>query len=378
MNSLDCKKPVSCPPGVEPPKEVYPPATPEFTVCVGDYSLTWNGTRLYKSRVRDTPDGEYGTVRVIDGCAVGYDVADVPTYTPPYCSPNPTPCGDGDASGTAVQVSPSAGNQLSASALGLYAKAYVSAGDGISITGNGTQAQPYVVTNDTAGDSAVSLVEGPRIKIEELIPGQQTISVREGTFTAGIYGGFSVDRYGFVTGYSAELSDTTVAEVIGGLDITVTTTAGVATVEHDRVAAAAIYSIGDSEVTVSQTGHVVNVEKLAAEVRRRPIIDMYRIEVRVPADAPTNFEAGYLEIESFDAKITLVSQTITPLLTTYAIQMPAYIADGDYQLSANASAGADKATITTNAAGLVNLQISHTAANTNPLLARVAITIREA
>lgn len=377
MNSLDCKKPVACPPEVTP-KEVYPPATPEFTVCVGDYTLTWNGTRLYKTRARNTPDGEYGAVTVTNGCVVAYALADVPTYTPPYCNPNPPPCGDGESTGTAIQVSPAAGNQLSASTLGLYAKAYITAGVGVNITGNGTQAQPYVVTRDSAEGNAMSLAAGSRINIEELITGQQTISVRDGTLAAGIYGGFSVDRHGFVTGYNAALSDTTVAEVIGGLDITVTTTAGVATVEHDRVAAAAIYSIGDSEVTVSQTGHVINVEKLAAEARRRPIIDMYRIEVRVPAEAPSNFDGGYLEVESFDAKITLVSQTVTPLLTTYVIQMPSYIADGDYQLSVNASVGADKTTITTNAAGLVNLQVSHTAANTNPLLARVAITIREA
>lgn len=378
MNSLDCKTPVACPPEVTPPKEVFPPATPEFTVCIGDYDLTWNGTRLYKRRARSTPDGEYGAVTVIDGCVVDYSPIDVPTYTPPYCNPNPTPCGDGESGGTSVQVSPAAGNQLDASVLGLYAKAYLTAGVGVGITGNGTQAQPYVISSTAAGGDSVSLKAGSRIKLEELIPGQNTISVQDGALTAGIYGGFSVDRHGFITGYNPALSDTTVAEVTGGLDISVTMESGVATVSHARVATAAVHTIGDSEVTVSQTGHVISVEKLTAEVRRRPIIDMYRIEVRVPADAPTDFNAGFLEVESYDAKLILVSNTFTPLLSTYEIQPPSYVEDGTYQLSANASFGADKTTITVGASGRINLQVAHTAANTNPLLARVAITIREA
>lgn len=378
MNSLECKQPIPCPPEVEPEKEVYPPATPEFTVCTGDYTLAWDGTRLRKTRTRTTPDGEYGSMVVTDGCVTAYGLPEVPTYTPPYCNPNPPPCGEGEGGGVSVQVSPAAGNQLSDSALGLYAKAYISAGTGVSVTGSGTQAQPYVVSSSATGGSDISLVEGAGIKIEEIIPGQKTIGVKDGALNAGIYGGFSVDRHGFITGYNPALSDTTVAEVIGGLDITVTTAAGIATVEHNRVAAAAIHTIGDSEVTVSQTGHVINVEKLTAAVRRRPIIDLYRIEVRVPEATPTDFDAGYLEVEAFDAKLTLISKTFTPLLSTYVIQPPAYIDEGDYQLSVNANAGADNTTITITPAGLINIQVSHTAENTKSLLARISMTIREA
>lgn len=378
MNSLECKQPIPCPPEAEPEKEVYPPATPEFTVCTGDYTLAWDGTRLRKTRTRTTPDGEYGSMIVTDGCVTAYGLAEVPTYTPPYCNPNPAPCGEGEGGSVSVQVSPAAGNQLSDSALGLYAKAYISAGAGINVVGNGTQAQPYVISGGATGGGTVDVVGSARIDIEEVIPGQKTVSVAKGPLAAGTYGPFSLDRHGFVVAYNPILSDDTVEEVIGGLDITVTTAAGVATIEHDRVAAAAIHTIGNSEVTISQTGHVINVERLPSEVRRTPIIDLYRIEVRVPAETPAEFTAGYLEVESYDAPIVVVSQDFTPLVTTYKLQMPAYIADGDYVFSANASANPDKTTISVTEAGLVTLRVTHTAANTNPLLSRIGITIRSA
>lgn len=378
MNSLECKQPIPCPPEVEPEKEVYPPATPEFTVCTGDYTLAWDGTRLRKIRTRTTPDGEYGSMILTDGCITAYGLPEVPTYTPPYCNPNPPPCGDGEVGGASVQVSPAAGNQLSSSALGLYAHAYVSAGTGINVSGNGTQAQPYTVTAQGGGQSPLDIVAGPRIKVEEIIPGQKRIGLSDGDIRAGIYGGFTVDKYGFITGYNPSLGDETVSEVVGGLDITVTTAAGVATVEHDRVTAAAIYSIGDSEVTVSQTGHVINVEKLPAEVRRTPIIDLYRIEVRVPADTPTDFSAGYVDVEMYDAPLTLISQEFTSLVTKYKFQLPAYIATGEYNFAANISVNADKTIVSVSAEGVVTVQVSHTAANTAPLLSRIAMTIRSA
>lgn len=387
MNSLDCKKPVLCPPEVELEKEIYPPATPEFTVCVGDYTLAWNGTRLYKSRSRTTRDGEYGSVTVVAGCITGYGPAEVPTYTPPYCNPNPAPCGPGagGSSGASAAVSPAAGNQLSSSALGLYAKAYISAGAGVSIVGNGTQASPYNIsaTAGPGGGGVTQVVAGARIKVEELLPGQKTVSLREGTLAAGTYAGFSVDRYGFVTGYNAALIPDIIRGVVAGTDIDVAEASGIITVAHAEIGTAATYTVGDSQITVSNTGHVTGVEKLPpAAARRKPLIDIYRIEVRVPLpelpEDPVDFTKAYLEIEAYDGVITLTGKTVTSIASTHTFQLPAYITTGNYTFGVSASFGGERTTVTTTPAGVMTMVVTNPASTTTTLLARVAITIREA
>ena len=92
--NLDCKKPKLCVPN-PPVKEIYPPPTPPFEQCVGDYVWTWDGTRLTRDRVRTTPDGTYTAVTLINGCPVGYGYDTEAIYTPPYCNPNPADCQQG-------------------------------------------------------------------------------------------------------------------------------------------------------------------------------------------------------------------------------------------------------------------------------------------
>lgn len=262
MNDLDCKKPTPCPP-IEEPKEVYPPATPSFDFCAGNYTISWDGARLRSEKTQNIPDGEYGTVIFQDGCIVGVGDCAVPAYTPPFCNPNPPPCGDGSGGGSgSYTISPQAGNSLQDTALGLYAKTYIQAGSGVTVTGQGTQGSPYIVSASSEGSGGVNLVsDNPHIQLTTPAAGVTGIGLSTSGITPGVYNGFEVDAYGIITGFDADSGEDVVQEIIAGSDIVVEGSGGgVYTIGHAPTTSGnKNYQLGGYTLNLSGSGHVTNV-----------------------------------------------------------------------------------------------------------------------
>ena len=78
MTDLACKKPVQCQP---PTDDCCTPPSPKFDLCVGSYTLHWDGKRAWIEQRQVIPDGTYDTVTVVGGCIEGFGYAPPPKYT---------------------------------------------------------------------------------------------------------------------------------------------------------------------------------------------------------------------------------------------------------------------------------------------------------
>lgn len=282
MKELDCKKPTPCPP-VEEPKEVYPPVTPSFDFCAGNYTISWDGARLRSEKTQNIPDGEYGTVIFQDGCIVGVGDCAVPAYTPPFCNPNPPPCGDGSGGGSgSYSISPQAGNSLQDTALGLYAKTYIQAGSGVTVTGQGTQGSPYIVSASSEGSGGVNLVsDNPHIQLTTLAAGVTGIGLTTSGISPGTYNGFVVDAYGFITGFDADDTEDAVEEILAGTDIEVAGAGGgVYTIGHASSAAGnKKFQLGGFTVDLNGSGHITEAKRTIAVEEGAYAIDGWLVTV---------------------------------------------------------------------------------------------------
>lgn len=272
----NCKLPQPC-----VPDEVVPPKqpTPAFDLCVGDYSLHWDGTHLTHDRKMVTPDGTYGSITLRDGCVVAYGDCEIPTYTPPYCNPNPLPCGEGTGTGGTVTVSPTAGNHLKQDQFGLFAKTYLSGGTGIVVSGDGTQQRPYAVSlqgnaDGNGGSDATTVGSGA---IEAVTRNGVTyISLKTNGVTAGKYGPLTVDEYGIITAADpTELFLTSKnLQVSRELTLQGVDTAQLGLAES---AAAGTHRFGGYDVTVSQGGRVTQATRVSDIVGGNYKIGAYTI-----------------------------------------------------------------------------------------------------
>ena len=269
MSNLDCKKPQPCP--TPDPTPTPPKPTPAFSVCIADYTLHWDGTHATLERTQFTTNGTYGSIIMQDGCVVGYGECEVPTYTPPYCNPNPAPCneggsGGGGGTGTTATVSPRAGNQLTSDNYGLYAKAYVQGGTGVTVTGQGTQTSPYIISmasgtgGGTTGGAMVG--QGP-ISVEER-NGVYFISMPRANLTAGKYGPFNVNEYGVITGIDGSVAMLTSDNINGSNDVQITNSAGSITIDlAPTQLTASSYRFGGYDVSISDGGRITNATRVA-------------------------------------------------------------------------------------------------------------------
>lgn len=200
MADLDCKKPQPC----DQPQLPEPiPCSQPFDLCVGDRTLRWDGFCPTVERNRRTPDGTYTSVTVVDGCIVEYGHADAPTYTPPYCNPNPAHC-QGGGSMADLKVSPAPDNSLTQTASGLYARTYVQGGTGITVSGTGTVADPYAVsmTPATHTGATTAVIGRNGIVSETTNNGITFLGLEESGVKTGVYDitdQFTVDRFGRIT-----------------------------------------------------------------------------------------------------------------------------------------------------------------------------------
>ena len=263
----NCKLPQPCvPEEVVPPKE----PTPAFDLCVGDYSLHWDGTHLTHSRKIVTPDGTYGSITLHDGCVVAYGDCEIPTYTPPYCNPNPLPCGEGvgtggGTGGGTVTVSPTAGNHLKQDPFGLFAKTYLSGGTGITVSGEGTQQRPYTIAlqgNADGNSGTETTIVGSGAIDAVTRNGVTYISLKSNGVTAGKYGPLTINEQGVVTAIDeAEMFLTSKnLQVSRELTLQGIDTAQIGLADSS---AAGTHRFGGYDVTVSQGGRVTQATRVS-------------------------------------------------------------------------------------------------------------------
>ena len=282
MSNLDCKKPQPCPkPDTTTP--TTPQATPAFSVCIADYTLHWDGTHATLERTRVTTDGTYGSITLQDGCVVGYGDCEIPTYTPPYCNPNPAPCNDGTGggTGTTATVSPRAGNQLATDAYGLYAKAYVQGGTGVTVTGHGTQSSPYMVSmaENTGGSTDGKIVGQGGISVEQR-GGVYFLSMPRAELTAGKYGAFTINEYGQITGVDNDIATLTSDNIGGSNDVQVSKIAdGISIDLAPTQLTANSYRFGGYDVSISDGGRVTNATQVARTEAGTYKLGAYNIEL---------------------------------------------------------------------------------------------------
>ena len=282
MSNLDCKKPQPCPkPDTTTP--TTPQATPAFSVCIADYTLHWDGTHATLERTRVTTDGTYGSITLQDGCVVGYGDCEIPTYTPPYCNPNPAPCNDGTGGGkgTTATVSPRAGNQLATDDYGLYAKAYVQGGTGVTVTGHGTQSSPYMVSmaENTGGSTDGKIVGQGGISVEQR-GGVYFLSMPRAELTAGKYGAFTINEYGQITGVDNDITTLTSDNIGGSNDVQVSKIAdGISIDLAPTQLTANSYRFGGYDVSISDGGRVTNATQVARTEAGTYKLGAYNIEL---------------------------------------------------------------------------------------------------
>ena len=282
MSNLDCKKPQPCPkPDTTTP--TTPQATPAFSVCIADYTLHWDGTHATLERTRVTTDGTYGSITLQDGCVVGYGDCEIPTYTPPYCNPNPAPCNDGTGGGkgTTATVSARAGNQLATDNYGLYAKAYVQGGTGVTVTGHGTQSSPYMVSmaENTGGSTDGKIVGQGGISVEQR-GGVYFLSMPRAELTAGKYGAFTINEYGQITGVDDDIATLTSDNIGGSNDVQVSKIAdGISIDLAPTQLTANSYRFGGYDVSISDGGRVTNATQVARTEAGTYKLGAYNIEL---------------------------------------------------------------------------------------------------
>ena len=260
MADLDCKKPKPCEPD-EQPKEIYPPPTEPFEQCVGAYTWNWDGTRLRRYEGVKIPDGTYSQITFLDGCIVDAGTCPEPIYTPPYCSPNPTPCQDGGSStGGTPSISPSADNSLKYLGNGLFARTYIQSApnSAIYVTGVGTVDSPYVLNVNLSGTEGLKTLVGRRgVQVEPngnmaYVGLEELYSVNRTNIDGNDE--LVVDRYGRII----EVNKRDGGLVRAGAGLTSHDDAGVLVIEHTQYPFDTPLTVGAFDLTFNETGHLTN------------------------------------------------------------------------------------------------------------------------
>lgn len=261
MADLDCNKPKPCIPD-EPEKEIYPPATEPFEQCVGAYTWNWDGTRLRRYEGVKIPDGTYSQITFLDGCIVDAGTCPEPIYTPPYCSPNPTPCQDGQTGGdgSPSPISPSADNSLKYLGNGLFARTYIQSApnSAIYVTGVGTVDDPYVLNANLSGTGGLKTLIGRRgVQVEPngdmAYVGLEEIFSTNRTLVDG-NDELALDRYGRII----EVIKRDGGLVRAGAGLTSHDEAGVLVIEHQQYPINSPMTVGAFDLTFNETGHLTN------------------------------------------------------------------------------------------------------------------------
>lgn len=279
MCDLNCKKPTPCRQEHQPVTICAEP-TPPFEQCVGDYVLIWDGKRLSRKRVKNTPDGTYSSISIIDGCPVAYDYQQVPVYTPPYCSPNPTSCQSTQSGSDTIgySISPNRDNSLVQSVSGLFARTFIKTSDNsvISITGTGTSKNPYFI-NFTGQTSNIQVVGESGITHRDS-NGITYIGLSPSGVNKGMYNGFYVNEYGQITGVSDSLARDE-SSIKSGAGLTVTDDGQTTTIAHSEYEIDTEVVFGGFAAVLNKSGHIIGLERIATVMAGTYSIGAYNISI---------------------------------------------------------------------------------------------------
>lgn len=233
------------------------PAYPAFSVCLPfGRSLEWDGEGLRLRGTATIADGTYGLVVVEGGCITGAQEQPVCDYTPMPCTPAATPCGD-SSGGASLQ--PGADNLLNYDSAGrLGAQLHYTNGDNITMTGSGTAADPLRITASfTQQSTYVQQGDGP-ITVQGDGSGNTPYVVsHQAAIAGGSYGGFTVDAYGHITGYTEVSGAITNINNLGGLRLVQSGT--IVQVGLENLSSADTYRLGAYDVQVDLYGRVSRV-----------------------------------------------------------------------------------------------------------------------
>lgn len=367
-NKNKCVLPKLCDPEVPETPEVYPEATPEFSVCAGNQMLHWDGTRMTATRrEKPIPDGTYGKVTFLDGCIVGVGDCEHPTYSPPYCNPDPLPCGGEDTG--AASVSETADNIIKQTPLGLFAKSYIVAGSGVSVSGAGTSNNPYKISASSTGNGGQSVIAGDSSVVVEEVDGISEISLFERGIEPGKYGQFIVNKQGIITGID-DSEEQPVVRITGEDGVEVQTLDG-GQVNLSLTSSDAgndTYTFGDKEVTLGPSGRIVAVENLPNRVG--PIVGSY--QAVLGRNDNVQFLYHLLHTWGEPLETDYVRSGTTHKLTVY---IPSWARGSDYEVLV--STPIDYSYLTVTDAGS-SITITDSLGGGSERVSYVNITIREA
>lgn len=232
-------------------------AYPAFSVCLPfGRSLEWDGEGLRLRGSATIADGTYGLLVVESGCITGAREQPVCEYTPMPCTPAAEPCG-GSSGDTALQ--PGADNLLNYDSAGrLGAQLHYAGGDNISMAGSGTAADPLRISASvTQQGTYVQQGDGP-ISVQGSGSGASPYVVSHRTaLEGGVYGGFTIDSYGHVTGYAEVSGAITNINNLGGLQLVQSGT--IVQVGLEALGSAGTYRLGAFDLQVDLHGRVSGV-----------------------------------------------------------------------------------------------------------------------
>lgn len=245
--------------------EKTPAVCQPFEVCLPfGGRLFFDGSCLHAEPGKNVPDGAYGVIIVKDGCIVDARPNPVFEYTPGPCAPAATPC-DETGSGSGIELAPGACNLLTRNAAGQYGVFLnVENGDGAAVDGCGSSSRPLRISL-TSQDAEKTYIQSEDLQAV-YVSGQGTannpyvIGLVETAVKPGEYGGFTVDRYGRITGHT-DASEGSIYSIVAGPGIAVTSQSGVATVSLDAVIDGDLYVLGGYDVTLDLAGRVTNIKQ---------------------------------------------------------------------------------------------------------------------
>lgn len=235
-----------------------------FDVCLPfGRSLHYNGYCLSVAGSPSVADGEYGVIVVKDGCIVDARPSPVLEYTPAPCTPATTPCEDSTPGGD-ISVQPDSCNLLTQDGAGrLGAFLVAEAGEGVIVRGCGSSRDPLVISIDAQEqdqdktymmNSETVIVTG-----DGSLGNPYTMSLTP-VVTPGTYGMFTVDASGRITAVSQSGGSSSIASLVEGPGIKITTASDVATVGLTPSGTqAGTYQLGGYNVGVDVYGRVASV-----------------------------------------------------------------------------------------------------------------------
>jgi len=232
----------------------YPP----FEVCLPfGKKLEFDGTGFIIKQLKTIPDGKYGLVVVENNCITDFEEQPVCEYTAQPCTPAVSPCGDSSSS---VPLQPGQNNLLNYDASGrLGGQLYVSSSS-LSVSGYGTSSSPlrieYTPTSVKTYIRSGSDIVGVDGAGESTSP--YVITHGTSALSAGVYGVFTVDKYGHVIGYdSSQVMGITALIEGGGVKLTKNGTAY--TIALNQYASVSdTYTLGGISLTLDGYGIVTN------------------------------------------------------------------------------------------------------------------------